>query len=368
MVLNFKLENVYDYSELIKTDKIQAIFENMPNGLTKMEKAYNVYIELGKIVSRDPNFFLGPLKNRIEHYNDNIDDSFLGICKSILELYVTILKDKRIGVEADLIRKHPDEPIGNHVEAILKIDDKNYVVDLISDLVNIKTNRRLNNFAKNLEGIHDDFYNNIIEEYGELSHLSRAELERMDLKLKYSYGRIQSENGDNERGIYTNDVFHRLEEELKDPEKVKKYIIKDNKIKKADILDFKIKFLCEHMDDFIETSENLNGIELSMAFDRLIKLWTSGEEYQRLHYYEVKVGETNRDFISILKARPLDKTGSNTYYLYTKGQKTYRPITMEEIKEYLGRFDDKNISNLSFMTILDERPNNKETLTEELER
>ena len=45
---------------------------------------------------------------RNEKYNDVIDDKYYGICKSISELYVSILKDKRIGISAELVKKYPD--------------------------------------------------------------------------------------------------------------------------------------------------------------------------------------------------------------------------------------------------------------------
>lgn len=368
MVPNFKLEDIYDYSKLIKTDKIQAILKNMPSGLSKLEKAYYAYIELGKIVGRDPNVFLGSFTNKRTHYNDSIDENFLGLCKSISELYVTILRE--IGIDADLIKQRPYELVGSHVEVILKIDGKNYDVDLISDLVNIKSNRRLNNFGKAFNGKNREsiMYRNIIEEYGNLSCLSRAKLEEMDLKLGYSYGRIQSENGDNERGIYTNDVFHRVAEELQDPKKVNEYIVKNKKVPPDEILDYKIRFLCKNIDSFLDTSENLRGIEVIMFFDKLIQLFASSEEYKRIRSYHVKVGETNREFISILKVRPLKENGSNTYYLCADGQKSYRPITMDEIKEYLEQFDDENVTNLVFVDFFNGKQNNKKTLSEELER
>ena len=44
----------------------------------------------------------------IIYYNDKIDSEYYGICKSISELYVSILRDKRIGISADLVKKYPE--------------------------------------------------------------------------------------------------------------------------------------------------------------------------------------------------------------------------------------------------------------------
>ncbi len=348
MVPNFKLDHIHDYSELIKTDKIQAILNNMPKGLTKIEKAYYVYIELGKIISKDPNWFLASTKDALKHYDDNIDDNYFGICKSISELYSNILKDERIGIETDLIKKYPDEEKGSHIDTILKIDGKFYLANLIADLINIKTNMRVKNFARNVNKICrpnmvNNVYTNMIEEYKSMSYLSTADLEKMDMKLGYSYGRISSENGDNERGIYTNDVYNRLEEELKDTDKVNEYIFRNKKIPQDEILDYKIRYLCKNMDKFIDINGTLSELELVSSFIKLVDIFTSEEESKRIKQFAIKVGQTNRNFISVLKVNPLTDEGNNTYYIYKKGEKTYKPISLSDLKEYLGKFNPNDI-------------------------
>ena len=121
------------YTNLITNYKIDTIINNIPQNISQIEKAYYIYLELGKIVSESPQFVFTNKEGKERHYNDVIDSEYYGICKSISELYVSILRDKRIGISADLVKKYPESPI-THIDTILKIDGKNYITNLISDL------------------------------------------------------------------------------------------------------------------------------------------------------------------------------------------------------------------------------------------
>lgn len=78
------------YTNLINSYEIENIINNMPQNLTQLEKAYYIYLELGKIVSESPQFVFTNREGKEKHYNDVIDSEYYGICKSISELYVSI--------------------------------------------------------------------------------------------------------------------------------------------------------------------------------------------------------------------------------------------------------------------------------------
>ena len=158
------------YTNLINSTEIDTIINNMPQNISQIEKAYYIYLELGKIVSESPQFVFTNREGKERHYNDVIDSKYYGICKSISELYVSILRDKRIGISADLVKKYPESSI-THVDAILKINGKNYIANLISDLSRIKTSRRVNSFCFDLSRPVND---PILEEENE-SYLKRLE-------------------------------------------------------------------------------------------------------------------------------------------------------------------------------------------------
>ena len=137
------------YKNLIKLPEIDNMINNMPTKLTQLEKAYYIYLELGKLIIEDTKFVFGDWKTKNETYYDDIDKEFIGICKSISELYVAILSDERIGINAEIVRQNPDRKI-SHVDTILNIYGKKYLVNLIIDLSNIKFYRRTKGFGINL--------------------------------------------------------------------------------------------------------------------------------------------------------------------------------------------------------------------------
>ena len=114
---------------------------------------YYVYIELGKILKEDPNYALRSDDEKKDHYDDKIDEELYGICKSMSELYVSILK--QIGIDADLIRNAPERTDASHVDTVLKIDGKVYLANLISDLANIKAGRRTHSFGINVDELRE---------------------------------------------------------------------------------------------------------------------------------------------------------------------------------------------------------------------
>lgn len=114
-----------------------------------MKKAYYIYLELGKRLNENPEFVFNNREYKEEHYNDPTNEKYEGVCKSISELYVKILTDKRIGIEAETVKKNAESSL-SHVDTILKIEGKTYIANLIADLSRIKTSRRTNWFCFDL--------------------------------------------------------------------------------------------------------------------------------------------------------------------------------------------------------------------------
>ena len=50
-----------------------TIINNMPQDLSEIEKAYYIYLELGKIVSESPQFVFTDREGKERHYNYKID-------------------------------------------------------------------------------------------------------------------------------------------------------------------------------------------------------------------------------------------------------------------------------------------------------
>ncbi len=416
---NFKMTEIEDYRDLLGTEKIKRIIDGMPEGLSKIEQAYYVYIELGKILKEDPNYALRSDDEKKDHYDDKIDDELYGICKSMSELYVTILK--QIGIDADLIRNVPERTDASHVDTVLKIDGSVYLANLISDLANIKAGRRTHSFGINadellekrtenlikmieqlgidderireaisesqktgsLDGIHElvdsvewqgdikrlhrmidgfgivsRYIENIKESYPNLKSVDRGKIEKMDAKFGYiSQIPGVEEEGKGHHLLYTNDVLHELRDEMRDPEKVKKYIYGGKEVPEEEQLRYKINYLCNVIKYCVPHNENTGYLDEIINIHRIFGYVLSPEEIQRVVPYAVQTSPDHRDITSVVKLKPLNKSGKNTYYIYSKENKTYEPIEESELKKHFEKIGLSNIKIVGKGRFFNERLN-----------
>lgn len=260
----FLLDSPKDiYSDLISKPEISNMIDNMPRNLSDIEKAYYLYIELGKIVTYDYKFYA--LGRSQEIYNSNVDDGYSGICKSISELYINILRDPRVGISADLV-KNNNSPT-SHVDIILNADGNNYIINIAGDLAHIKTASRINYFCFNLDlnPMYSTLNEYLKDYYGRISYLTRQNIEKLDKKLGYSFFVPRFQN-DDERGIYTNDTINLFEKELNDPISFKKYVLHNQDVPPEEYLKYKVDFVLNNINNITE----YNG---TMKYDESISYY-----------------------------------------------------------------------------------------------
>ena len=339
------------YKNLINSSDIDNIINKMPKNLSKIEKAYYVYLELGKILSENPEFVFNNREEKERSYNDVIDSKYYGICKSISELYVSILKDKRIGISADLVKEYPENTL-THIDAILKIDGKNYIANLISDLSRIKTSRRVNNFGYDLSRYVQDpiikeeneFYLKRLEQhYGKIDSLTREDIEKLDKKLGYSFF-VPKISKENERGIYTEDTIELLRKDMDNPEVFKKYVLHNQDVPKEDLLKYKLDYIFENIDKITKYNSNVNYLENIRYYMYIARKILSKEECLRIHAYAATVGNDLSNIISILKVKPLNENEKdNIYYVYSTEDKKYICKTPEQMKQFIDGIDKNSL-------------------------
>ena len=339
------------YKNLINSSDIDNIINKMPKNLSKIEKAYYVYLELGKILSENPEFVFNNREEKEKSYNDVIDSKYYGICKSISELYVSILKDKRIGISADLVKEYPENTL-THIDAILKIDGKNYIANLISDLSRIKTSRRVNNFGYDLSRYVQDpiikeeneFYLKRLEQhYGKIDSLTREDIEKLDKKLGYSFF-VPKISKENERGIYTEDTIELLRKDMDNPEVFKKYVLHNQDVPKEDLLKYKLDYIFENIDKITKYNSNVNYLENIRYYMYIARKILSKEECLRIHAYAATVGNDLSNIISILKVKPLNENEKdNIYYVYSTEDKKYICKTPEQMKQFIDGIDKNSL-------------------------
>ena len=335
------------YKNLIKLPEIDNMINNMPTKLTQLEKAYYIYLELGKLIIEDTKFVFGDWKTKNETYYDDIDKEFIGICKSISELYVAILSDERIGINAEIVRQNPDRKI-SHVDTILNIYGKKYLVNLIIDLSNIKFYRRTKGFGINLyEEIdhpllqtENELYLNLLEQtYGELEVIDRKDLQKMDKKLNYSFYLPGLSDADS-RGIYADDTIEIVKHELRNPEKFKEYILKGKEVPKEDYFKYKLDFIFENKNRFAETTGNNGYLENIRYYNKLFRNFLSEEEYSKIQTYAAVVNDDLRNIISIIKVK---QGKNNLYYFYNQEEDKYEEKNSKQMKSIIEKLDKSSL-------------------------
>ena len=355
------------YNDLIKEPEIDSIINNMPSNLTQIEKAYYIYLELGKLITEDTEFVFGNRNSKKESYYYNIDKKFIGICKSISELYVAILADERVGIEAETVKQHPDYEI-SHVDTILKINGSNYLTNLIIDLSNIKYSRRTNGFCIDLEEevchpllqMENEIYlAQLQKEYGEIDYLDTIDLQEMDKKLKYSFF-MPDLMSDYRRGIYADDTIEILKYELRKDDKFKEYILKGKNVPMEEHLKYKLDFIFDNKDSFAEVKGRKDYLENIRYYNKLFRKFLNDDEYSRIQTYAAAINNDLRNIISIIKVKSHGKK-SNIYYFYNKEQDKYEEKTPEEMKDII---DELNKYSLKIVGNLDRLEENE---VEELE-
>ena len=337
------------YTNLINSTEIDTIINNMPQNISQIEKAYYIYLELGKIVSESPQFVFTNREGKERHYNDVIDSKYYGICKSISELYVSILRDKRIGISADLVKKYPESPI-THIDTILKIDGKNYITNLISDLSRIKTSRRVNSFCFDLSRPVNDpilkeenesYLKRLELYYGKIDSLTRQDIEQLDKKLGYSFF-IPKISKEDERGLYTEDTIELLKKDMNNPELFKKYVLHNKDVSEEELLKYKLDYIFENINKLTDYKGTMNYLENIRYYLYVAKNILSPEEGSRIQAYVATTGNDLSRIISILKVKPLkesDDKKNNIYYLYSAKDKKYVGKTPEEMKQFIDSID-----------------------------
>lgn len=348
-------ENLYE--DLIKSPKIDNMINNMPKNLSQIEKAYYIYLELGKNLNENPYFVLTDRKGKEEHYNDKIEENeYYGICKSISELYASILKDERIGIKTELIKKTPESAI-SHVDTILKIDGKTYIANLTSDLSRIKTSRRVNSFCMNLRA-RGNFRKEVIEDreaylkrleehYGKIDFLSREEIERLDKKMGYSFYAPQVTKKE-ERGIYTEDVIELLRKDMDNPDTFKEFVLHGKDVPKEEYLRYKLDYIFKNIDKLTDYNDNIEYLESIRYYLYIARKILLPEEGRRIEAYVATIDGDMSNLISILKVKPSTNENNiknrNLYYLYSNEEKKYKNKTPEEMKKFIEGLDSKSLN------------------------
>lgn len=364
------------YSDAINNPPISTIREHMPKDLSKLERAYYIYIELGKIINENPKFVYDYSDVDMDESYDSIllDGNNYGVCKTISELYVAILREENI--DADLTRKKPNDKF-SHVDVILKIDNENYLANLVADLSRIKTSRIVRYFGERINPkeigfkdkakkiirgfkvykdrfvakLHNDeitteekifdlknirYFNRLKKHYGTISSISEEKLEQMDHKCGYnihSYYR----NGYVTRKIYTKELMGVLKKNLTDPKLLKEYVFQWQNVPQEKILEKKLDYIFQYINQMTAYTGDLKYMELRGFLTGVLDRVLTDKEIKRLDFIDLAkhTKDNNPNLTSVLRIRPSNKNEQPVYYTLTEDSKNYVKRTKEELNQIM---------------------------------
>lgn len=140
LLLGLNSNRFKQYIQIInKTKAYRHVLDSIPPDLSNLEKAYYIYNKLGILLHENNSLVYNHIEN-LGMYYTTIRHNGVGNCRQMSELYVTMLTMSNVIERFYLTRK----PVGvegldlRHIDAIIQIDGKLYMTDIIKDTVNMR--------------------------------------------------------------------------------------------------------------------------------------------------------------------------------------------------------------------------------------
>jgi len=315
--------NLYDYfKENINVKKIKSFSGDMYD----MALVRYVIKEASNLFYRNYTFFLNKenLKDRDAIYNKNMDLSnmqdFSIVCKSYCDIIKKLLK-KVYEIDSEEISSYSDR--FRHIDLLIKTKEgNNYIVDPLTDLVEMQTGMKTNNFASK-----EHYENSYAKILDNVRFLTEDQLEQIDDKIGYKNDNIYlNKLLDN---LKTN--FNNFEEFLQKNESVAIELL-GNKYDGSQLsVDEKIDLKLKYISRYLNNRKNLNGfVELVIFSDIVIKSVFSEEEQNKIKAYSFFVDKEdlqNSELATVLESSENRKRGrvinfNEKNYIFSLNQNT----------------------------------------------
>ena len=293
--------------------KVEEILARAPKNASKDLLMRYLYLELGKLYRRDINFFYGTDEEKRKIYNKRIkpDEDVDIICRSIArDIYVKIFK--KVGIKAKWVNKATNSPFP-HVDIIASPDDGKhwYYMNPMDDLYRIQGNLKTQRYGSRTR------------KYEGLSYYTEDELRDMDNKLGYTF-----------HGMYMDEFFDMLRNELMNRSKIKNYLLADNPelsnrdLSKDFLLEYKMDFIMDHVAEF----ENMQGyIELKKYQREIFGRLFNQTERKKIEIYNLcRSGRENMQSVIELTLR-----SGNKYYITSNKHKGCKKVNAQQMIKYL---------------------------------
>lgn len=309
------------------------------DGLTELEKARCLYLELGKLFRYKMDYLTLYKRKQEDIYFDAVDDydnikTNSWICVQMSDIYVEALK--RVGIRACTqkdINGQSDYSMPHKYTVINLSDGRNIVADLIYDLPFIQLGMKTNYFGTNSEN-------------GQKDLISDDEIKEIDDRIGYTTCISETEKA------YTESFLEMIKQELADPEKMKAYV--------KDVYngeEYKAEKLVEYKLDLISRFfglEDMGFYEGSKVLARLYKDFFTDEERKKLSFILLRkepyenhcVGNVEEIACYCFKK----SKDSCKYYVYEEGKGLIN-ITRDDVKEKIktyNKIEEKNFNKAEY--------------------
>lgn len=327
---------------------VQKILKEMPDNLSGIEKLRYLYLELGNVFSYNRKYLYikgeRELKDMYEDFitvsmieDGNYQNKINAICKQHNEiLSETINKEnwrsRYTTQESERIKAKTvgyEEGLEEHIEVLATIGDKNYFLDINTDLYKIQKGLKTKGFAR-IEKTKDGTICEV---------LSEEELKQIDEKLGYC-----------KNSLYTDDIVLMLKKEMDQEENWEKYIQYDGKDKNSSkedaIFKYKLDFIFKHLKNNMSEEEKMNILEISKYYKMLFGRLFTEKENSKIRRIDADIQENGKldpTFIYEIKL------GDNRlYYLYKDKERSAIQVQRNELLEMQQngtiKYDDHNVT------------------------
>lgn len=327
--------NLYNYVKgKIKIERINQL----KGDYKELAIVRYVLKETSKLFYRDYTFFLNKenIKERYILYNKKIDlnniNDYSIVCKSYCLIISELLKE--YDVDSELIS--PFNDTFKHVDLLIKTKNGNkYIVDPLTDLIEIQTGLKTNNFTSK-----EYYESNYTKIFNDISFLSEVELEQIDEKIGYKNSANYLDNYLDE----INTCFENIEEFLKKNKEIAidltGHEYDGKQLSDNEKIEFKLKYILKYFNN----RKYLNGfVDLVMFSNIVIDKLFSPEEKNKIHAYNFFVDEKDlksQELTNVLKdertrkrGRVLSFNGKNYIFSLNKETLNYDDSEWEKIIE-----------------------------------
>lgn len=297
--------NLYNYfKENIQMNRIKDF-----NGdIYELALVRYVMREASKLFYRNYTFFLNKenINDRDTIYNKEIDLSniqdFSIVCKSYCDILRELLK-QIYEIDSEVISAYNDR--FRHVDLLINTKEgNNYIVDPLTDLIEMQAALRTNNFASKKY-----YENSYVGTLDNVKFLTDDELEQIDDEIGYKNDTVYLDDSLKNLKI----DFYNFEEFLQKNESIAIELLGNiydgRELSGDEKIDLKLKYISKHLNN----RRYLNGfVELVMFSDIVIKSVFSEEEQKKIKAYSFFVDEEdlqNSELDKILKSSESRKRG-----------------------------------------------------------